>query len=202
MPGFNRVVAPTLTPIARTLLATAGILVSIALQPRALAQPTWYNCRTREVFTPEKRAWCDRWQRLQNSTLAVPPRPGADPALTPVTLENGRYRQDDGSLMVELVNEPGWMAFGDLNGDRKDDAALIVGVALDANNRTVSTYLTAVMDIDGDAEALAPLRLGERILLNGPIAISDNRITIPFLTQTEAFDRHYRVYNTTLVESH
>jgi uncharacterized lipoprotein YbaY len=158
-----------------------------------LTTPTWHNCYSREVFTPEKQAWCDRWLPLQNATLIVPTSLDPDAEFTTVTLENGRYEREDGAFFVELVNEPMWMAFGDIDGDGLDDAAITFGVALDPNGQDLATFLTAVMDVTGEAEALAPVRLGDRILLNGPLAIANNRIMVPFLTQTEAFDRFFVV---------
>jgi hypothetical protein len=182
--------------------SVAAILVSLAASA-ASAQPeienVWYNCLSREVFTPEKQDWCDRWQVLQNGTFIVPENLDPDAEFTTVTLENGEYMQEDGQFGVVLVNERGWQTFGDIDGDGKEDAAVIFGVALDPNGREIGTFLTAVMDIDGEAQALTPTKLGDRILLNAPIHIADNRITVPFLTQTETFDRDFGIDNMAVV---
>jgi hypothetical protein len=158
----------------------------------AMAQPgaTWYNCLTREVFTPEKRAWCDRWQAVQEATLIVPTSVNANPSYTTVTLENGQYEQPNGPLQVVLVNEQNWLTFGDVNGDGQQDAAVIFGVSPDDD--TVGTYLTTILDIDSETQALQPVRLGEPILLNGPITIQDNRVMVPQLTQTMVINRELR----------
>lgn len=166
----------------------------------AQEQPIWFNCLTREIFTPEKRAWCDRWMALQRVDLIVPNGVTDDAEMITVSLENGRYRQQNGQLYVELVNERGWLTFGDLNGDGKADAATFFGVAADPEGRSIATYLTVVMDVEGEAQALTPVRMGERILLNGPIAIENNSLKVPFLTQTEAIDRTFMVSGTALVE--
>ncbi|MGF1566509.1 MAG: YbaY family lipoprotein [Nodosilinea sp.] len=180
-------------------LTTLGSLSAPGLEAQAETEPTWHNCLTREVFTPEKRAWCDRWQTLQNGTYIIPTGFEATPAYTTVTLENGEYEQVDGQLLVSLANEPGWLTFGDINGDGKDDAAVIFGVVQGGGTALV-TYLTAVMDIDGDAQALNPVALGDRILLNAPMTIDNSRINVPQLTQTEVINRAFVTDGGTLSE--
>jgi hypothetical protein len=174
----------------------------VLLETNAIAQmqATWYNCRTREVFTPEKQVWCDRWKTLQNATYIVPASLTPDAKYIKVTLNNGRYQREDQKFIVELVNEKGWMTFGDLNNDGKTDAAVIFGVALDPQGKSIATYLTAVLDVDDKAQVLTPIKLGERIMLNEPISIKNNGITIPFLTQTEVINRIY-LLDLTLRES-
>lgn len=171
----------------------AAVLISLVSGQPAIGAPLPYNCLTRERFSPEKQAWCDRWQIVQTATLIVPVNPDSDSEYTAVTLENGRYRQEDGQFFVELANDANWISFGDINGDGKTDAAIIFGVASDPAGRAIGTYLTVILNIDGAAQPILPIRLGDRILLNGPIAIQPNRIVVPFLTQTEAFDRVYEL---------
>jgi uncharacterized lipoprotein YbaY len=170
-------------------VAALGGTVMVGDQAIAQTQPEWYNCLTREVFTPEKQAWCDRWNTLQNGTYQVPTGAGPEPVFETVTLENGEYNRPS-ELLVSLANEPNWMAFGDLNGDGKEDAAVIFGVA-EGGGSAIVTYLTAVMDIDGTAQALQPMTLGDRILLNGPTTIVDQRINVSQLTQTEVINRSF-----------
>lgn len=155
----------------------------------AQTQPEWHNCLTREVFTPEKQVWCDRWSALQNGTYIVPLGFGPEPTFETITLENGEYNRP-GELVVSLANEPHWLAFGDIDGDGKADAAAIFGVNQGGGSNLV-TYLAAVMDIDGEAEALRPVALGERILLNGPTTIENQRINVAQLTQTEVINRSF-----------
>ncbi len=164
----------------------------------AQSEPEWHNCLTREVFTPEKQAWCDRWNTLQNGTYIVPVGFGPEPTFETVTLEFGQYDRP-GKLLVTLANEPMWLTFGDINGDGKDDAAVIFGVNQGGGTNLV-TYLAAVMDIDGEAQALSPVVLGERIMLNGPIAIDNQRVTVPQLTQAEVINRSFVVDGETLSE--
>ncbi len=174
------------------ILSLVGVS-PIAANPATAAPiaPQWYNCRTREVFTPAKQAWCDRVKVLQSATYLVPANLERQAPLVKVTLKNGRYQQPGGKLRVELVNEQNWLTFGDLNGDGKQDAAVILGVALDPNGKALGTFLSAVMDVDGKAQAIAPIWLGERIRLNAPITVNSRGITVPFLTMTEVINRTY-----------
>lgn len=171
---------------------------SLGQPAQAQTEPEWYNCLSREVFTPAKRAWCNRWQTLQNGTFLVPSTGLQDSVHTTVTLTNGQY-QVEGEPMVVLANEPGWIAFGDLNGDGKDDAAVILGV-LPEDGTALATHVAAVMDIDGSAQALNPVLLGERIMLNGPMTIGNLRINLPQLTQTEVINRAFVAEDGTLSE--
>lgn len=179
-------------------IATLGV----PLSGTALAQvdTTWYNCLTREVFTPEKQAWCQSWQALQEATYIVPKGLGPDSEYTSLTLEMGQYQASDGPYQVKLVNQAGWMAFGDINGDGKKDAAVIFGVALDAEFEAVGTYLTAVLDVNGEPQALQPVKLGERIALNGPIAIEEGAVAVPLLTMTEVSNKAYVIDGDRLTE--
>lgn len=183
------------------LLSLGLSLGAVALGQPAQAQtePEWHNCLTREVFSPAKRAWCNRWQTLQNGTYLIATPGHHDSLYTNVTLTHGQY-QAPGELVVVLANEPGWIAFGDLNGDRKDDAAVILGVLPGDGATLATTYVTAVMDIDGSARAMNPVLLGERIMLNGPMTVENLSIHVPQLTQTEVINRSFGVEGSTLSE--
>lgn len=194
---WDKVVKPNILSIAKPSIGVtiATLLISGVLGTAVMAETgtIWYNCLTREVWTPAKKAWCDRWKRLQNASYIIPTSLNLDAEYIQVTLKNDRYQRQD-SMFVELVNEKNWIAFGDLNGDGKQDAAVILGVALDPAGKAIGTYLTAVMDVDDRVRAIAPIRLGERIMLNGPIAIANNSITVPFLTQKEVINRAYVIH--------
>ena len=195
-------------PILGLGLATAILGQNMVQPSSAIAQTEpiwrWYNCYTREVFTPEKQAWCDRWQTLQSANYIVPTslaENASDADYTTVTLDNGRYQSPNGDLFVELVNQAGWMTFGDLDGDGQDDAVVIFGVALDPEGEEIATYLSAVLDIDGEAQALTPVRLGERIMLNGPLGITNDQIILlPFMSITQTIDRYFTLEGDRLME--
>lgn len=180
------------------LLTSVGLLPSSAEAATPLAEAEWHNCLTREVWTPEKQTWCDRWETLRSGTYMVAIGNLETPAYTTVTLVNGEYQAADGSLYVTLANEPGWLAFGDLDGDGRTDAAVILGVA--TGGTALTTSVAAVMDIDGAAQALNPVVLGDRIMLNGPMTIDNLRINLPQLTQTEVINRAFVTDGGTLSE--
>jgi hypothetical protein len=190
------------TTIGLKLLSFAAIslgsLVIQALETSAAAQAIWYNCLTREVFTPEKQAWCDRWQTLQNADYIVPTSHTENSEYTTVILENGHYEQPDRGILVSLANERGWMTFGDINNDGKEDAAVIFGVV--PGGTALATYLTVVLDVDGSAQALTPTVLGQRIALNGPITIDNARVTVPLLTSTAANNHSFFVDGSHVLE--
>lgn len=169
--------------------ASLGSGVMAGGQAIAQTQPEWHNCMTREVFTPEKQVWCDRWNTLINGTYTVPLGFGPEPTFETVTLENGEYNRP-GELVVSMAKEPNWLAFGDINGDGKTDAAVFFGVNQGGGTNLV-TYVAAVMDVDGAAQALRPVALGERIMLNGPTTIDNQRINVSQLTQTEVVNRSF-----------
>lgn len=123
----------------------------------------------------------------------MPSNPDGQSSLIKVTLKNGLYQDANRKLFVQLVNERNWLTFGDLSGDGKQDAAVVLGVASDPNGRKVGTFLSAVMDVDATAQTIAPIRLGDRIRLNGPITVNPGAITVPFLTQTQVINRTYMI---------
>lgn len=181
-------------------LAAASLSSGVMAGGQAMAQtqPEWHNCMTREVFTPEKQVWCDRWDTLINGTYIVPLGFGPEPTFETVTLDNGEYNRP-GELVVGMAKEPHWLAFGDINGDGKTDAAVFFGVNQGGGTNLV-TYVAAVMDVDGDAQALRPVALGERIMLNGPTTIDNQRINVAQLTQTEVNNRSFVVDSDSLSE--
>ncbi len=177
-------------------IATLSICSLVGTTVMAETGAIWYNCRIRKAWTPEQQAWCDRVNRLQNATYIVPNSLDANAKFIQVTLKDGKYQRPDGKFEVLLVNQQNWIAFGDVNGDGKQDAAVILGVAFDRNPLAVGTYLTTVLDVDGQARVIAPIRLGGRIMLNGPISITNNSIIVPFLTQDEVINRVFVIQET------
>lgn len=189
--NYQILYAFALAGVVSTPLAMVSSLPASATTPM---QPIWYNCLSREVFTPAKQTWCDRWRTLQNTSYLVPSSLDAGAGLSTVAFKNGRYQRPDGKLSVELVNQRGWIDFADINGDGKQDAAVIFAVTLNPKGTAIATYLTAVLDVDNQPQALLPVRLGERIMINGPVTIRKNSITVPFLTQKQGINRVYTVH--------
>ncbi|MCM1984971.1 META domain-containing protein [Lyngbya confervoides] len=185
-------------PSIRRSIALAASLGAVIVQgslARVQSEPIWYNCLTREVFTPEKKAWCDRWQALQSATFIVPVGQETHPTYTTATLSYGRYKASHGSLFVELVNQKGWITFGDLTGNGRDDAAVILKVAHHALQSPAAIYLSTVLDVDGDLQVLTPIKLGDQDWGNGPLSIENQRLSIPVSTLTSGPNRQFKVQN-------
>lgn len=143
---------------------------------QSTAQPEWYNCLTREVWSPEKQAWCDKVQQLQNATFAIP-------NYGTVTLTNGQYENTEQRFRVSLINKQGLIAFGDVNGDGTEDAAVMLDV--NSGGSGMFVYLTVVPRIGQAPQPLEPLEavlLGDRVTLNS-LSIADQAITLNMVTQ-------------------
>jgi hypothetical protein len=56
----------------RLEITTLGSILLPGSGTMAEAELVWYNCLTREVFTPKRQAWRDRQQTSQNTTYIVP----------------------------------------------------------------------------------------------------------------------------------
>lgn len=121
----------------------------------------------------------ERLQAVKGATLIVPTSFDADPGYTKVTLMNGTYylRADnlqlDDYLVVRLETDP---AFGDINRDGLEDAAVVFSVG--NNDVGYGIYLTTLLDIDGDAQALQPVRLENSLSYTNlrDITVHDNLV--------------------------
>lgn len=167
--GFRR----SLALATATSLGVVGWLVG---RPSAAQvtppDPLWYNCLTREVWSPEKQAWCDKLSVLQNLTYTLP-NYGAVP------LQNGRYENLDLRFVVVLANQPGWLDFGDLDGDGSEDAVVLI--AVNSGGSGQFTYLVPVLDVMGEAQPLQAVFLGDRIQPNA-LEMGDRTVTLDLVT--------------------
>ncbi len=112
-----------------TTLSIIGLVSPPALQAQALPvaprpapaeeEPVWHNCLTREVWRPEKQAWCRRVEVLKNLTYDLP-------QFGTAALTNGEYEKNTvAGLRVHLLNRPYTIAFGKL-ADGTEAAAVIL----------------------------------------------------------------------------
>lgn len=153
------------TPRVMAEAAMGGLQVSDA--------PTWYNCLTREVWSPEKQTWCARLHILQNADYRLP-------NYGPVTLENGVYENADRRFEVMLAHQDGWIDMGDVNGDGVDDAAILLGVNSGGSGQF--TYLTVVLSLDEEMQPLTSIFLGDRVQINS-VDINAEQVTVDLVTQ-------------------
>ncbi|HRW09314.1 MAG TPA: hypothetical protein P5121_29640, partial [Caldilineaceae bacterium] len=99
-----------------------------------------------------------------------------------VTLENGQYEEEDPASAGDglLVTLTGYVAYGDLNGDAVEDAAVV----LESNTTGTGRFynLAVVIDEDGTLTNVATTLLGDRVELND-ITIVDGQIVVDMVTQ-------------------
>jgi hypothetical protein len=103
-----------------------------------------------------------------------------------VTLVDGSYAEKpdpDAATFITKVSMGPWQAFGDLNGDGVEDAAVIL---IDAPGGSgVFTFLAAVVDEGGLPVNAATASLGDRPQIDS-VSIEDGRILISGKTHAES----------------
>lgn len=136
-------------------LSSLSIVIGLLSPSGTLAQadrPTGYNCLTREVWTPEKQAWCNKLRTLQNLTYRLP-------NFGTLTLRNGTFNSP--TFKATLITQPGLLDFGDINGDETEDAIALMSVT--PNNSSLSSlYLVPVLNLSTKPQTIAPMMLGNR----------------------------------------
>jgi hypothetical protein len=103
--------------------------------------------------------------------------------LTPsgiIPLENGEYSEPivEGSAS-ELVVTMGQVAYGDLNGDGVDDAAVIL--IADSGGTGTYSYLSPVLNQEGEPEPAPAALLGDRVEVQS-LAIAEEEIWVEMVT--------------------
>ncbi|MBW4660142.1 MAG: hypothetical protein KME15_15815 [Drouetiella hepatica Uher 2000/2452] len=173
------------------LSAIAGLLLSGSHVPLSSAQmvpavppvPTapWYNCLTREVWTPEKQAWCKKVEALRNAAYTIPQSPSyVLPELIAVKLINGRYEDRAKQISATFVSQQGSIVFGDLNDDGTEDAVSLLSV--NTGGSGVFTYLVLSINQNGVLKPMFPVLLGDRIQFKS-MAIEPGKIRLTIVTQ-------------------
>lgn len=130
-------------------LGLMPLMIANAQSNAPSAQP-WYNCRTREVWTLQKQAWCQKAERVKNTTYQLP-------NVGSVQLRNGFYQDQAKAVTVTLVDKPGFITFADLNNDGNEDAVAMLTV----NEETA--YLSSVLNIASNPRPVEAVLLGDRI---------------------------------------
>lgn len=126
-----------------------------------------------------------------------------------ITLVDGQYQQKpspDSATFIVNVSLTGPIAYGDLDGDGVEDAALVLTDEPGGSGTFVS--LAAARNADGEAEGLATTPLGDRVQVEA-LAIADGIITVNLVTHgpsdpmccpTQAATWRYRLEGETLVQ--
>lgn len=159
-----------------------GLLVGFSLMiPSALAtQPlipesiTWYNCKTREVWTTEKSAWCQKLFKLQNSEYQIPD-------IGTIKLTNGKYENATERKVVFFQNTP-----GTINYDRLSDGTKIATVLLSSNTggSGIFVYLAVMKEVAGQYQTLATQFLGDRVSVKS-VKLTGEQIKVRLIQQGE-----------------
>ncbi|MBW4653174.1 MAG: YbaY family lipoprotein [Kaiparowitsia implicata GSE-PSE-MK54-09C] len=151
-------------------------------QPEAADSPTtnWYNCLTREVFTPDKQAWCDSLNRLLNGSYSTPTL-GPEPQVGVINFENGQFSDPNRELVATLFREQGRVAIGDITGDGETDAVMVMVVNTGGTGNFV--YLAPVLDVDGMPNSLMPVGLGDRTRVNTVTILGDSQFSVNMVVQ-------------------
>ena len=162
------------TPPLPAIAQTSPTQTSSQAAPESQeVQEPWYNCLTREVWAPEKQAWCGKLAKLQTLEYSLP-------NYGTIPLAAGTYENVEQRFKVSLVNQSGLIGFGDLNGDGTEDAAVLLAVNSGGSGQFV--YLVPVFSIEGEPQPLESVFLGDRINLTS-LAIRDQQITLNLVTQ-------------------
>ncbi len=188
------------------MLLGQGVAGALPRATLAQAGEAWYNCLTREVFTPEKRAWCDRLNIALNASYSVPSL-GEQPQVGVITFENGRFEDPNRRLNAVLSRQQGQIAFGDLDGNGQQDAVMIM--AVNTGGSGIFVYLAPLLNLDGAIESPMLAGLGDRIQVNRVRILDDGLISVNMIIQgpndpqccpTQEVTQFYRVIDGSVVQ--
>jgi uncharacterized lipoprotein YbaY len=140
--------------------------------PAQAEEPVWYNCLTREVWSPAKQVWCDQLATLHNLDYTLP-------GYGVIPLEQGEFEDTGRRLHVVLPSQPGWVVFDDLDGDEQTDALVLL--AVNSGGSGQFTYLTPVLHVETDPEPLRPVFLGDRVQIH-TLTVTDQEVAVNLTT--------------------
>ena len=146
----------------------------------AMCCPTQEETRTYQLVDGELVATSDAGLSLEtlgNLTYQVEAAPDGTAPLV-----DGRYEVEaaPGSAAKVMIERTGYGAFGDLNGDGAEDAAIVL--TTDSGGSGTFYELAAVVDQDGEYVNVATALLGDRVLIND-LAIEDGVILVDMMVQ-------------------
>lgn len=136
-------------------------------------QQTGYNCLTREVWSPEKQAWCNKLKTLQNLKYTLPGR-------GTVSLTNGTSGDVSSPLRATLSTQPEQIQFADVNGDKVEDAVAVLDVTSGKSAGSTS-YLVTVLNISNQPQPLTSILIGDRVRVSSTI-VREGQIEVTVVT--------------------
>lgn len=111
----------------------------------------------------------------------------------PVQLDEGKYEgepfEEDGVSRPTVTFLEGLSAFGDLNGDGLEDAALVL--LEDSGGSGSFSYLAAVLNCHEEPFNQATLLLGDRVGIKS-LAIKDGKVLVDVVEQNEIIRKSYQ----------
>jgi hypothetical protein len=138
----------------------------------------WYNCRTREVWSPEKTAWCKKVERLKNTSYQLPGLGEGNSAIK-IQLQNGGYVNKEQKQRIIFIDQAGLITFGYLNNDEKnEDAVSLLVVNADPSNSFI--YLTPVINVNQNPKNVGSVFLGDRVQVQS-IKLNNRQIEVKLI---------------------
>ncbi|MDJ0508226.1 MAG: hypothetical protein QNJ64_03055 [Crocosphaera sp.] len=155
----------------------------------------WYNCSTREAWSPAKKEWCRKVKKLQNMTYIFPDRlEEGDIERSSITLTNGAYYRQRtaqaNAFRVELFynrkeqdrsypSPENNIIFADLNRDGIDEAIVLVGFW--GGGSGYWTHISVVTQMNSTPINIDSINLGDRTVTKSWKVI-DGKIQVNLIT--------------------
>ena len=143
----------------------------------AEADREWYNCLSRETWSAEKQAWCNRLEALKNSTYILPGIGEMD-AIT-AALSDGQFEDVDRQIVVFFADTPGTIASGDLADGTNITTALL---SSNTGGSGIFVYLAAMVETSEGYENLDSIMLGDRVKVRS-IDVEEGQIRTNLIIQ-------------------
>jgi|GEM_PF-2284028 len=140
----------------------------------------WYNCRTREVWSPEKTAWCQKVEKLKNTSYQLPGLGEGNSAIK-IQLQNGGYVNNEEKQRIIFVDQSGLIAFGKIKDDNNEDAVSLLVVNADPSNSFI--YLTPVINVNQNPQNVGSVFLGDRVQVQS-IKLNNRQIEVKLIKHT------------------
>lgn len=156
--------------------------IVIAQKNRDNPKIPWYNCSTRESWSPAKKEWCRKVEKLKNMTYIFPDRAEYDPETSSATLKNGIYRrgnQGGTTFSVEYLDS---VIFADLNKNGIEEAIVLLGLSGGGSGYWI--YLAVVNQLNSNPKNIDSVDLGDRIEIKS-LKVIDGKIQVNLITHRE-----------------
>jgi hypothetical protein len=140
----------------------------------------WYNCRTREVWSPEKTAWCQKVEKLKNISYQLPGLGEGNSAIK-IKLENGGNVNKEQKQRIIFVDQSGLITFGNIKNDNNEDGVSLLVVNADPSNSFI--YLTPVINVNQNPQNVGSVFLGDRVQVQS-IQLKNRQIEVKLIKHT------------------